>query len=68
MLLAIAFAGIAIKMIVLKNGEFKRHCSSTDPYTGQGKACICEKSAETMCVERKKHSPLEINDELLKEC
>ncbi|MBR5028630.1 MAG: hypothetical protein IKX51_05355 [Bacteroidales bacterium] len=67
-LLALAFAGIAIKMLVRKNGEFKRHCSSTDPYTGKNAGCICGKPQQSPCPEQKKHTPLEVNDELLKEC
>ena len=67
-LLGLAFAGIAIKMIVRRGGEFKRHCSSTDPYTGQSAGCICGKAKPTNCPEHKKHIPLEINEELLKEC
>ena len=66
-LLALAFAGIGIKMIVRRGGEFKRHCSSTDPYTGQSAGCICG-NAKNSCPEQKKHTPLEVNDELLKEC
>ena len=67
-LLALAFAGIAIKMIARKNGEFKRHCSSTDPYTGKNAGCICGKQQQSSCPEQKKHTPLEVNDELLREC
>ncbi len=66
-LLALAFAGIGIKMIVRRGGEFKRHCSSTDPYTGHSTGCICG-NAKANCPEQKKHTPLEVNDELLKEC
>ena len=67
-LLALAFAGIAVKMIVRKNGEFKRHCASTDPYTGKSAGCICGNAQKNDCHEQKKHTPLEVNDELLKEC
>ena len=67
-LLALAFAGIAVKIILRRGGEFKRHCSGTDPYTGKSNGCICGNTAKNDCPEQKKHSPLEINDELLKEC
>ena len=67
-LLALAFAGIAIKMLVRRGGEFKRHCSSTDPYTGKSNGCICGNAKSNDCPEQKKHTPLEVNDELLKEC
>ena len=41
-LLAIAVAGIAIKMFVKKGGEFKKQCSSIDPQTGNRMGCTCE--------------------------
>lgn len=64
---ALCFAGLGIKMVLKRNGEFKRHCSSIDPYTGKGGGCECAKRA--LCDNRKTHpyQPLEINQELLKE-
>jgi hypothetical protein len=41
-ILAIAFAAIAIKMFVKKDGEFKKQCSSIDPDTGKKLGCSCE--------------------------
>lgn len=41
-LLAIAFAGFAIKMFVQKDGEFKKQCSTLDPQTGKNLGCSCE--------------------------
>ena len=43
-LLAIAFAGIAVKMFFKKDGEFKKQCSSVDPNTGKRLGCTCEGS------------------------
>lgn len=40
--LAIAFAGFAIKMFVKKDGEFKKQCSTIDPHTGKNLGCSCE--------------------------
>ena len=40
-LLALAIAGIAIKMFLKKGGEFKKQCSSVDPDTGQKIGCTC---------------------------
>ena len=40
-LLAIAIAGIAIKMFVKKDGEFKKSCSSVHPETGERMGCSC---------------------------
>ena len=63
---ALMMAGLGIKMIVKKRGEFKRHCSNIDPYTGEGAGCVCGKLTTAQCHE-KAHTPLEVNDELLKE-
>lgn len=41
-LLAIAFAGFAIKMFVKKDGEFKKQCSTLDAQTGKKLGCSCE--------------------------
>ncbi len=40
--LALAVAGFAIKMFFVKNGEFKKQCSSVDPHTGKNLGCSCE--------------------------
>jgi len=40
-LVAIAVAAIAIKMLVKKDGEFKKACSSVDPKTGKAIGCTC---------------------------
>lgn len=41
-ILAVAFAGFAIKMFFKKDGEFKKQCSSIDPKTGKALGCSCE--------------------------
>lgn len=40
-LLAIAFAGIAIKMFFFKDAEFLKSCSSIDLHIGQRLDCSC---------------------------
>ena len=47
-LVAIAFSGIAIKLIVKKNGEFSGTCASQNPYLNQdGENCgFCGKSPD----------------------
>lgn len=64
---ALLMAGLGIKMLVRKNGEFKRHCSGMDPYTGESAGCICGKAANAKCKKAKRYSPLEVNDELMDE-
>jgi hypothetical protein len=39
--IGLAFAGFAIKILLTKNGEFKKSCSSVDPETGQPYGCSC---------------------------
>jgi hypothetical protein len=40
--MAIVFAGLAIKMFFKKDGEFKKQCSTIDPHTGRNLGCSCE--------------------------
>lgn len=40
-ILALAVAGIAIKLLIKKDGEFKKSCSSVDPKTGKPVDCVC---------------------------
>ena len=64
-IMLIAFAGLGVKMLVSKHGEFKRHCSSMDPYTGKSAGCTC--AAKKICDNNKPYQPLEVNNELLNE-
>jgi len=64
---ALMMLGLGIKMVVLKHGEFKRHCSGMDPYTGQHAGCVCGRAANVKCKERERYSPLEVNENLLSE-
>ncbi|HVE61746.1 MAG TPA: hypothetical protein VNA26_08000 [Chitinophagaceae bacterium] len=50
-LLALAFAGIAIKILVKKNGTFAGTCSSNNPLLqGEGGACgICGAKPAEKC-------------------
>ncbi|MCQ2273337.1 MAG: hypothetical protein MJZ86_00925 [Bacteroidales bacterium] len=66
-LVALMFAGLGVKMIFKKHGEFKRHCSSMDPYTGKGGGCVCAKASNIKCKNAEKYSPLEVNNNLMKE-
>lgn len=47
-LLALAFAGIGIKMFLKKDGQFTKQCSTIDPETGQRLGCSCG-NKETVC-------------------
>ncbi len=50
-LLALAFAGIAIKILVKKNGKFSGTCSSNNPLIqNEGGSCgICGARPEEKC-------------------
>ncbi len=62
MLLAVAVAGIAIKMFVKKGGEFKKQCASINPQTGNRIGCTCEGApSDGSCkneIEKKTISPV----------
>ena len=50
-LIAIAFSGIAIKLIFKKNGEFSGTCASNSPFLNkEGENCgCCGASPDEMC-------------------
>ena len=50
-LVALAFAGIAIKILVKKDGKFAGTCSSNNPYFQQegGGCSICGAKADEKC-------------------
>ena len=50
-LLALGFAGIAIKIIVKKDGKFSGTCASNSPFLNkEGENCgLCGASPEEMC-------------------
>lgn len=67
-LLFLSFCFIGIKMFLKKGGEFKKQCSTVDPYTGERIGCSCgKKSVYDECKSKKKFSPFEVNKDLLEE-
>ena len=50
-LLALAFAGIAIKILVKKNGEFAGTCASNNPYLKEegGTCSVCGARPQEQC-------------------
>jgi hypothetical protein len=48
-LLGLAVAGIAVKMLLTKDGEFKKSCSSVDPNTGERLGCSCGGEKQGSC-------------------
>ena len=64
-LLAIAFAGIAVKMFFKKGGEFKKQCASMDPHAGKPMGCVCDGDGSGSTCEnrlKKEIKTLEITD------
>ncbi|MCK9613162.1 MAG: hypothetical protein PHR81_01120 [Bacteroidales bacterium] len=61
-ILAFAVAGIAIKMLVKKDGEFRKSCSHADTKDGKTTNCVCGGSDDDpkKCVNYSKHH---LNDE-----
>jgi hypothetical protein len=66
-LLAIAFAGIAVKILLKKDGKFAGTCSSNNPLLkGDGGSCgICGARPEEQCKAPETHSeinPVKLSD------
>ncbi len=52
-IVALAVGAIAIKMFLVKGGEFRKSCSSVDPATGKPLGCTCgEGEGGTRCENR----------------
>ena len=66
-LFALMMLGLGIKMLLTRRGEFKRHCSSMDPYTGERAGCVCGRAAQSQCEKKEHYSPLEVNENLMDE-
>ena len=57
-LIGLAFAGIAIKMLLQKGGQFKKSCSSFERASGEKVGCVCVGEDEPQsCVNFEKHHP-----------
>jgi len=48
-LLALALAGIAIKMFVKKGGEFKKQCLTIEFESGEKIGCVCDSERHEDC-------------------
>jgi hypothetical protein len=48
-ILGIAIAGIAVRLFLVKDGQFRKSCSSVDPNTGQKMGCTCGGDPESAC-------------------
>jgi len=60
-LIGLAIGGIAIKMILQKDGQFSKSCSSVEFTTGEKVGCICGDGDPKNCVNFSKHHP-EVED------
>jgi hypothetical protein len=69
LVLLLSLAGLGIKTLVLRNGEFKRHCASMDPYSGNRSGCHCAAQHSGICHDRARHpyQPLDVNKNLMDE-
>ena len=65
-LLLLCIAGLAIKLLLKKNGQFKRSCASRDPYTGESSGCQCPKS-HLCSAPKPPYQPLDVTQDLLDE-
>lgn len=62
---ALLMLGLGIKVVARKNGEFRRHCASRDPYTGETNGCVCGK--KVACDKKTRYQPLDVNDSMMEE-
>ncbi len=60
-ILALAFAGFAVKMFFRKDGEFKKQCSSVNPKTGKAVGCVCGGEDDGSCHNKELVSKIKIN-------
>ncbi len=65
-ILALAFAGFAVKMFFKKDGEFKKQCSSVNPKTGQAIGCVCGSEGDEKCKNKEQITALKIKIQELK--
>lgn len=63
-LMALAFAGIAIKILVKKDGKFSGTCASNSPFLNKdGQACsLCGARPEEQCNNKDKASVSDKNE------
>jgi hypothetical protein len=52
LLVGLAWAGIAIKMFVKKDGKFTKSCGSVDPVTGKTIPCSCDFNKPVTCENK----------------
>lgn len=62
LLIGLAIAGIAVKMFVKKDGEFRKSCSSVDPKTGERYGCTCGKSEGLSCDNKHNHNEVDFEE------
>jgi len=54
LLIGLAFASLAIRVILKKDGKFSKSCSHADPSTGEKTQCVCSGSDPLACRNRDK--------------
>lgn len=62
LLIGLAIAGIAVKMFLKKDGEFRKSCSSVHPETGERLGCTCGKAEGATCENRRHHDEVEFEE------
>jgi hypothetical protein len=57
-LIGLAIGGIAIKMLLQKDGQFSKTCSSIEFSDGEKVGCVCGDGNPEGCVNYAKHHPV----------
>lgn len=66
--IAMLMAGLGVKVLLRKRGEFKRHCASRDPYSGKANGCVCDQHRQAACTsDKERYQPLDVNQNLMNE-
>jgi hypothetical protein len=60
-LIGLAIGGIAIKMLLQKDGQFSKSCSSIEFSEGEKVGCVCGDGTPEKCVKYEKHHPASID-------
>jgi hypothetical protein len=58
-LIGLAIGGIAIKMLLQKDGQFSKTCSSVEFSAGKKVGCVCEDGDLKNCANFEKHHPVQ---------
>jgi hypothetical protein len=63
LILAIAILGMAVRILLVKGGKFRKSCSSVDTGSGETRSCECNSSTpevHSQCKNYNQHHPEDV--------